>query len=104
EPLYLIPYRDSPAVTISKSTETDLRRLRFRGSIRVMPIGVPHVPEPTRQKPQVSGFVYVGRLAPSKRVADIIRAFAIYKDANGQGTLHIVGTGEPRYSASLRRL
>jgi glycosyltransferase involved in cell wall biosynthesis len=103
ERLYLLLYRNSNVVTISRSTKADLQHLGFRGNIRVLPIGI----EPTSwsgPKSLSPSYVYVGRLAPSKRVDHVIRAFASFRRTVGTGRLHIVGIGRARYTVSLRRL
>jgi len=103
ERLYLVPYRNSHVITISQSTKKDLRHLGFRGHIGVVPIGI----EPsswTGSKSLIPSYVYVGRLAPSKRVHHVLKAFALFRKMTGLGQLHIVGTGGQRYTNFLRRL
>ena len=48
-------------------------------------------------------FLYAGRLAPSKRVHEILTAFAAYRGGGSQGRLSLVGEGAPAYVARLRR-
>jgi glycosyltransferase involved in cell wall biosynthesis len=104
ERVYLMGYRRIPAVTISRSTESDLRRLGFRGDITVVPIGIEAGFAIQHPKSSTPTFVYVGRLARSKRLDHVIRAFALFRSAVGTGHLNIIGTGEPGYIGSLRRL
>jgi glycosyltransferase involved in cell wall biosynthesis len=104
ECFYLIPYRKTNTVTISRSTESDLRNRRFRGVIAVIPIGVEPGAATQRNDSSIPLLLYVGRLAPSKRVDHVVRAFAIFRQAVGAGRLHIVGGGDSRYTDSLRRL
>jgi glycosyltransferase involved in cell wall biosynthesis len=104
EPLYLRAYRNTHALTISRSTEQDLRRLGFRAPVTILPIGLEPIRVPTVQKAQPTTFLYVGRMAPSKRVADIIHAFARFQSGGRKGQLWLVGEGSTDYLASLRTL
>jgi glycosyltransferase involved in cell wall biosynthesis len=104
ERAYLQSYRRTRAVTISRSTESDLRQLGFQGRITVVPIGIEGGYENQSRKWSIPTFLYLGRLAPSKRLNHVIQAFAIFHSAVGTGQLHIVGTGERVYTESLRRL
>jgi glycosyltransferase involved in cell wall biosynthesis len=105
EPWYLRAYRSTPAFTISPSTEGDLRRLGWRAPVTVIPVGIEQPDGP--QHPQHSGneiaFLYAGRLNPSKRVHEIVAAFAEYRRGGGRGRLWLVGEGTPAYLGRLRR-
>jgi glycosyltransferase involved in cell wall biosynthesis len=104
EPLYLRVYRHSPVLTISASTEADLRRHGFKGSITVVPVGIdPPSPQTNARSPEPS-FLYVGRLAPSKRITDILRAFAAYRDLAGPARLWLVGSGAVGYTRRLKEM
>jgi glycosyltransferase involved in cell wall biosynthesis len=101
EPLYLRLYRKTPAITVSESTRGDLAALGIRTQVYVIPDGI----DPVAQKEHrgtTPSFLYVGRLARSKRVLDIIRAFAIFRAQTGIGDLTIVGSGNERYTRRLR--
>ena len=104
EPIYLRAYRRTPTLTISRSTETDLRHLGFRAPITILPIGLEPMLVPVVEKVSPAAFLYVGRMAPSKRVDDIIRAFARYREAGHEGKLWLVGEGTAGYLSSLRDL
>ncbi len=104
EPLYLRCYRKVPVVTISASTRDDLRQLGFKGSITIMPVGIEHIAEVAVGKRADPSFLYVGRLAPSKRIGHILQAFAQFRQATGQGELRMVGGGSERYRQSLMKL
>lgn len=104
EPLYLRCYRRVPVFTISKSTEQDLRRLGFRGSITVMPVGIEPITDRSIAKEPTPTFLYVGRLAPSKRISHIVQAFFHFRDKEGTGKLWLLGEGSPRYRRSLMQL
>jgi glycosyltransferase involved in cell wall biosynthesis len=99
EPLYLRIYRRTPVFTISKSTESDLRRLGFTSPITIVPIGIEQPNVGTLSKPDASTFLYVGRLAPSKRIEHMIDALA--REKTGNGTLWLVGTGAESYMKAL---
>jgi glycosyltransferase involved in cell wall biosynthesis len=100
EPSYLRLYRRTPSLTISASTETDLRRLGFTAPITVLPIGLEPMTIPRVTKESANTFVYVGRMAPSKRVHDIVDAFAIFR-RGGAGRLWLIGDGDEGYLRSL---
>jgi glycosyltransferase involved in cell wall biosynthesis len=103
EPLYLRPYRKAPVFTISSSTERDLRALGFSGPITVVPIGVDAVDgDLSAEKPRQPTFLYVGRLAPSKRVDHILEAFSTFTRAYPSARLSIVGEGDANYERRLR--
>jgi glycosyltransferase involved in cell wall biosynthesis len=104
EPLYLRCYRHVPVLTISESTERDLRRLGFSGPIHIMPVGVEQIEGPAGTKGVIPTFLYVGRLAPSKRVSHIIRAFAAFRSACGPAQLWLVGDGAADYVRTLHSL
>lgn len=103
EPHYLKLYRKTPVLTISKSTERDLRRLGFSGPITVLPIGIEPVPQPSQRKLSVPTFLFVGRLVRSKQVGDILRAFSLFHQEIGDGQLWLVGDGNGSYTRQLKR-
>jgi glycosyltransferase involved in cell wall biosynthesis len=103
EPLMLRIYRSTPLVTISKSSAESLRRIGLRGPIDVIEVPLP--PRAEQRAATVRERVgYVGRLVRSKRVDDIIRAFAIVARTRPNAELVIVGGGAPRIAASLQAL
>jgi glycosyltransferase involved in cell wall biosynthesis len=104
EPMYLKRYRATPVLTISRSTERDLRNLGFKASITVIPIGIDKAPPISMPKADTPTFVYVGRLTPSKRIAHMVRALAHFRSRTGTGTLWLVGSGPERYQRSLSTL
>jgi glycosyltransferase involved in cell wall biosynthesis len=113
EPLYLRLYRRQPAMVLSPSTRTDLEHLGFDTNRIGLLAGASDavvdaaLPRPRRTSGDFS-YIYVGRLAASKRVHDIIAAFATASRVLGlQGIrirLWIVGTGLPSYERRLRSL
>lgn len=104
EPIYLMGYRHTPVFTISTSTERDLRNLGFDGPITIIPIGIENVATGTGPKTATPTFLYVGRLAPSKRVEHMLQALWQFRQEVGTGTLWLVGTGSERYRRSLAML
>lgn len=104
EPLYLGIYRHTSVFTISRSTEQDLRRLGFTGLITQVPIGIEKPETLALPKADTPTFLYVGRLAPSKRIEDMLDALARFRQAKGNGTLWLVGSGSNRYQHSLIKL
>jgi glycosyltransferase involved in cell wall biosynthesis len=104
EPSYLRLYRNVPVMTVSTSTRDDLRRLGLNGSITIIPEGVEGSSDLSVVKAQAPRFLYVGRLVPSKRVGDVIRAFAMFYSAAEPAELCLCGTGSQEYIGALRDL
>jgi len=104
ESIYLWPYRATPVLTVSASTERDLRQLGFQGPITVIPEGLEMGAELPPSKSIQPSFLFVGRLAPSKRIEHILQAFALFRNETGTGTLCVVGSGSETYRQSLTRL
>jgi glycosyltransferase involved in cell wall biosynthesis len=104
EPIYLRVYRRTPVFTYSASTAADLRALGFSGKVTIVPVGIDPVNEIPLPKSLEPSFVYVGRLAPSKRVDDIIRAFALFRQADSRGRLLLIGDGPKVYVNLLTAL
>jgi len=97
EPLFLRPYRGLPAITISESTKSDLRGLRFRGDIHVIPMAAEGEALPVLEPKRPSGrLVAVGRLVPSKRFEHALRALAALRAQVPEATLTLVGDGPER--------
>lgn len=104
ESLYLRCYRRAAVLTVSQSTEKDLREIGFVGPITILPEGLEPIevsPVDTRRAPN---FIYVGRLAPSKRVEHVITAFARFSALVAQSRLWLIGIGSDRYVRSLKKL
>ena len=104
EPIYLRCYRKMPVFTISQSTERDLRSLGFTGPITRLDIGIENLATPSLSKATTPTFLYVGRLAPSKRIEHIIKAVVAFKKQVGSCQLWLVGSGRPSYENRLRRM
>jgi glycosyltransferase involved in cell wall biosynthesis len=104
EPFYLKCYRNTPVFTISESTKSDLFDLGLRGRLELIPIGIEPVQPPAIDKEPQPTFIYVGRLAASKRVDDIVRALARFRQQTNVGQLWVVGAGSAQYRRRLERL
>jgi len=104
EPRYLTVYRRVPVLTVSRSTQADLLRLNFQGPIVVIPQGREPIALQQVPKSTTPTFLFVGRLAPSKRVEHAIRALALFNIEGKGGVLRIVGDGSLRYRRALERL
>jgi len=104
EPLYLRLYRRTRVFTISNSTQADLRRLGFRNRITVVPIGIEPISVDEVHRGPSETLLYVGRLAPSKRVDDILKATAMVRREFPNTRLSLVGDGPLSYLGRLRRL
>jgi glycosyltransferase involved in cell wall biosynthesis len=104
EPLYLRLYRRVPVLTVSQSTKQDLNELGFTASMTVLPEGVEPLTALRVAKSSRPTFLYVGRLSPSKRVSDVIRAFAAFCKVSESGELRLLGDGRPAYVRELRQL
>jgi glycosyltransferase involved in cell wall biosynthesis len=104
EPIYLRAYRNTSVFTFSESTVADLRKLGLRGQITLIPIGIEPAHIPESPKSREPSFIYVGRLAPSKRVHEIVEAFALFRLKQGCGRLLLVGNGSEPYVRRLVRL
>ncbi len=100
EPLYLRLYRDTPTVVVSESTRQDLLALGFRqvtvvhDGVDVVPLACVPVQSAKAQQPTIA---YIGRLVPSKRVADIIEAVHLVHDRLADVQLWLVGEGPRSY-------
>jgi glycosyltransferase involved in cell wall biosynthesis len=105
EPLYWQVYRRTPALVGAASIESDLRRLGLtRFAHFTYGVSISPLPEPPAPKSGSPTVLYVGRVVPSKRVADIVRAAAHARMRLPDIQLVIAGSGEPRYIKRLKGL
>jgi glycosyltransferase involved in cell wall biosynthesis len=103
EPLFLRVYRRTPVLTVSRSTEADLRKLNFSGPIVVIPEGLEPIAVSEMTKETKPTFLFVGRVSPSKRLGDVLTAFSLFR-RKSVGQLWIAGNGSPGYINKLVRL
>jgi len=102
ERVYHAAYRSTPGVTISPSSQRDLRAFGWRGPLRTIAMPVDQR-EPSAQKEQRPTLLLVGRLTPSKRVEDAIDAFDVVRAQVPDAQLWIAGVGDDRrYERRLR--
>lgn len=101
---YLRLYRSTPAVVLSESTKADLLALGFRNEgVVVMPPAI-DLPTSQRKAEKEPGLlVYVGRVAPSKRVGHLLQALAAVRESGVDARLDVVGRGPRSEADSLSR-
>lgn len=105
EPLYLQPYRHVPIMTISQSTEDDLRHFGLRGPYHFVPQAVdtklPQLPPPETKEASLT-LLYVGRIVPSKQIHHIVEALGmVHRAGMTQARLWLIGWWDERYRRSL---
>jgi len=108
EPLYLQPYRHTPIMTISRSTEDDLRRLGLHGPYHFVPQAVDRkaavLPSVAEGKEADLTLIYVGRTVPSKRVHHIIEALGyIHRAGVVHARLWLVGWWDEKYRRGINQ-
>jgi glycosyltransferase involved in cell wall biosynthesis len=97
EPVYLQAYRRCNAITISRSSRDDLRRLGFRREVWVAPMAPDAEASPCLVSKRGDGaLVAIGRLTPSKRYDHAIAALAELRWTHPHATLTLIGEGRSR--------
>lgn len=92
EPIILWFYRNKPAITVSRSTEEDLKKLGFKDVyIIANALSRPHLS--SREKEKLPTITFLGRLRSTKRPEDAIEVFKIVKDRIPEARLWIIGRG-----------
>ncbi|MBV8172903.1 MAG: glycosyltransferase family 4 protein [Candidatus Eremiobacteraeota bacterium] len=105
ERAYHVVYQSTPAITISQSTERDLRDFGWRGPIRTIAMPIPAPPDVLPDKHERPALLFVGRLTPSKRVEDAIAAFGTVRERIPDAELWIAGQADDlRYRARLENI
>lgn len=105
EPLYLRPYRNSPVISISKSSIQSLREIGLHGEMYLLPLDVDEPADPVVPvKSPSRDVIFLGRVTPSKRIEHSVRAAALMRQRGWAGELIVAGGGEERYVRSLRDL
>ncbi len=108
EPLYLQVYRRTPIMTISRSTERDLRALGLPGPYHIIPMAIDtqapeRLPSIKSKEPQLT-LAFVGRVVPSKRVDHIVEALGLIRRAGHKDArLWIIGAWDQTYRRALDR-
>lgn len=104
EPWQTRLYRTTPTITISTSTETELRALGVPVT-GILPMAIHgcalDVLEP---KTMPLSAIIIGRLTQAKFVEEGIRAFARIQATHPDARLAIVGAGDPKYRDHLEEL
>jgi glycosyltransferase involved in cell wall biosynthesis len=103
EPVWLRQYRSVPTITISESTADDLHGIGFE-DVTIVPVGLSEacsLGPGSRSKEPCASFIFVGRLARTKRPNDALTAFGIIRRQLPQSRMWIVGDGYLR--AALER-
>ncbi len=108
EPFYLQAYQRTPIMTVSQSTEDDLRGLGLRGPFYVIPEAVDTVPLdplPSIETKELQlTLAFVGRVVPSKRVDHIIRSLAVvHRTGARDAQLWIIGGWDDAYRQELNK-
>jgi glycosyltransferase involved in cell wall biosynthesis len=108
EPLYLRPYRQVPTLTLSASSAASLRdEMGFTGRIGIMPLAIdqyqPQAPLSLAQR--ANTIVSLGRVTPSKRLDQQIKALALLTNPPfDKLRLQIIGGGSNDMRSSLQAL
>lgn len=108
EPMYMQAYRHTPIMTISCSTERDLRGLGLKGPCHIIPMAVDmpvseRLPAIEIKEPALT-LAFVGRVVPSKRVDHTIEALSlIHQSHDANAHLWIIGSWDERHKLALDR-
>ncbi|MCL4384852.1 MAG: glycosyltransferase family 4 protein [Cyanobacteria bacterium] len=94
---FLRNYLNIPTITISQSTETDLKKLKFK-EIYIVQIGLQKrraSVSTIRKKDKKNNpiLIFIGRLTKSKKPYDILKAFSIVCNRYPEVKLYMVGDG-----------
>jgi glycosyltransferase involved in cell wall biosynthesis len=96
---WLSAYKDIPTVTVSKSSEQDLRRYGFKRTF-ILPMGLSITPlDKLEEKESRPTVVFIGRMKKHKLPDHALRAFALIKDKIPESQMWVIGDG-----AMLKRL
>jgi len=90
-------------ITISHSSLLDIKQIFFRKNIVELPFNLtaPRIINPRVAKKQ---FVYVGGDNPRKRIANLGKAFLIFRKKHPDYRLVLIGRADPRFDPELNRL
>ncbi|AIU69538.1 glycosyl transferase [Thermococcus eurythermalis] len=90
EPYWLRHYVNIKTITVSESTKADLERLGFK-DVEIVYNGLDgNILEEVPEKEEEFTAIFVGRLTPTKKPEDAIKAFKMFD----KGKLWVVGRGE----------
>lgn len=90
---WLVPYRETPTLTVSASSKKDLEEIGFK-KVRVIPMGIDIKPlNEVGQKEGSPTVVFLGRLKRHKLPDHAIKAFMIIKKEIPTAKMWVIGEG-----------
>jgi glycosyltransferase involved in cell wall biosynthesis len=93
---WLSEYRNIPTVTVSNSSEQDLKKYGFKRTF-VVPMGLSVKPlERVKQKEPAPTVVFIGRLKRHKLPDHAVKAFALIKEEIPDSKMWVIGEGKMR--------
>lgn len=101
ENLYLTLYKDVQTITVSKSTEKDLKTLGFK-NIKIIREGLNFKPIYLKRKEDL--ILFIGRLTPQKGPDNAIYAFKTIHSKMPHMKLAIIGKGKEKYVRYLKTI
>ncbi|HEX8965625.1 MAG TPA: glycosyltransferase family 4 protein [Patescibacteria group bacterium] len=106
EPLFFIPYKTMPFITGANSAAEDLEKIGIpKKNITVIHHGVITIPVSENVKRENNPtYIFVNRLVKMKGVEDVLSAFKEIIVKQHEAKLWIVGSGEEKYVASLKKM
>ncbi len=109
EPIFIFLHRKSLTITVSRSTKQGLIDMGLNPkNVFIIPEGLDSQPlndlPPLSDKNPNLSLIYVGRLVRYKRVHEAIKVMALLKSRYPKIHLDIVGNGEKKYLAELKKL
>jgi glycosyltransferase involved in cell wall biosynthesis len=93
EPRWLRAYRETPALTVSRSSADSLRRHHGWRDLTVVPEGLDPHPVPDVPKEADPTVVFLGRLVAMKQPAHAVEAFAALRGQIPAAKLWLIGDG-----------
>src|SRR3989344_3784648 len=101
EPIYLRFCRNTPTITVSKSTATDLKKLGFK-KITIIREGLTFKPQLPKIKEDL--VLFIGRLTKPKKPDDAIMAFRKIHNSSPNTKLVVIGRDDKNYLDYLKNL
>jgi len=91
---WLLPHRETPTLTVSESSKTDLEDIGF-SNVKVIPMGISTEPlAEVGKKEDTPTVAFIGRLKKHKLPDHAIKAFHIIHDNLPSAKLWIIGDGD----------
>lgn len=104
EPALLALYRGLPVVTVSKSSAQSFATMGLDRNVKVITNPIPPPDEGALPQPKEGRIGFVGRIAPSKRIDHLMRAFAIVRERIPGAELIVIGGGPTKERRRLESL